>query len=158
MKMKRTALALFSALSIAFLASSCGKDVLIPTTETTSDVVTVKFNDWLLDNNGTNDYYYALVDWNAVTQQVVENGKVDVFLYEGNRQSPLPYVYPIPVTYPNGTTGFEGENLRFDVEVGRITLILEDLDGGRPPVSRSSTPDMTFRIVLTQPATYVLEQ
>lgn len=153
MNMKRTALTLFVALFVSLIATSCAKEVLLESVQTQSDEVTVKFNDWQYANNGT-PYYYCLVDWNAVTDEVVNNGNVNVYLYENGRQSPLPYVYPIPI----GNNQYVGENLRFVVETGRITLILEDLDGDTPIVSRDYTPDMTFRIVLTHPVSYILEQ
>lgn len=153
MNMKRTALTLFVALFVSLFATSCAKDVLIESVQTESDVVTVKFSDWQPANNGT-PYYYCLIDWNAVTREVVENGSVDVYLYEGDRQSPLPYVYPIHI----GNGQYIGENLRYTVETGRIILYLEDLDGGEPIVNIDYTPDMTFRIVLTHPVNYILEQ
>ncbi len=153
MKMKRTAVTLFAALFVSLIATSCTKEVLLESVQTVCDDVTVRFDDWQLANNG-NPYYYCLVDWNAVTDEVVNNGNVSVYLYEGGRQSPLPYVYPIPI----GNNQYVGENLRYTVEPGRITLILEDLDGDTPIVTRDYTPDMTFRIVLTHPVNYILEQ
>lgn len=160
--MKRIILTMLAAVTIGFTVTSCSKEprqVILESSGTRVAEVTVKFNDW--ENWNVNDglnYVYCPVDWDILTDHVIYDGNVSVYVYdEYNRQHPLPYVYPIAVTYNDGTTGFEGENLRFELEVGRLTLIMQDLDGVKPEITRN-TGDMVFRIVATAPINYVIDQ
>ena len=158
--MKRISLMMLVAVVLGLAATSCRKEprnVYLESSGTRVYEVTVKYNDWIKDDDGVN-YVYCPVDWDILTDHVVYDGNVNVYLYEDNRQNPLPYVYPIPVEIDDTTTVIVGENLRFDLEVGRVTLIMQDLDGYKPQISRNNCPDMTFRIVATAPINYVIEQ
>ena len=159
--MKRILLTVLSALTLGITATSCVKEtheVYLESSGTRVKEVTVKFNEWVQDDDGVN-YVYCPVDWDILTDHVVYDGNVSVYLYEDGRQSPLPYVYPIGyITYDDGTGAFVAENLRYDLEVGRLTIIMQDLDGGKPVISRANTPDMTFRIVASAPINYIIEQ
>ena len=61
------------------------------------------------------------------------------------------------VTYTDGTTDFLVENLRFNVETGRVTIIMQDMDESVPDLGYN-TPEMTFRIVATAPINYIIQQ
>ena len=158
--MKRILLMVLVAATLGLTASSCRKErtVFLESSGTRVAEVSVKFNDWV--NYNTNDglnYVYCPVEWDILTQHVVYDGNVNVYLYEGDRQTPLPYVYPIEVLYDDGTTGFVGENLYYTVETGQIILKMQDLDGYKPIVD-PNTPTMTFRIVATAPIDYAINQ
>ena len=154
-KMKKILLSLLVAAAMGLTATSCTKEVYIESSGTRVAEVTVKYDDWEQDDPNVN-YVYCTVDWDVLSEHVIYDGNVNVYVYEDGRQNPLPYVYPIPVDYDDGTTGVVGENLRFDMEEGRITLIMQDLDGYKPQISRSNTPNMVFRIVATAPVNYII--
>ena len=158
--MKKFLLPLLAAITLGLTATSCEREprqVLLESSGTRVAEVTVKYDDWVKDDNGVN-YVYCPVDWDVLSDHVVYDGNVSVYVYENGRQNPLPYVYPVNVTYDDGTTGVIGENLRFDLEVGRLTIIMQDLDGYKPEISRANCPDMTFRIVATAPINYIIDQ
>ncbi len=145
---------------LGLTVSSCRKerDAYLESSGTRVLEVTVKFNDWV--NYNVNDglnYVYCPVDWDVLTDHVVYDGNVNVYLYENGRQTPLPYVYPTAVVYDDGTTGIVGENLYYTIEPGQLILFMQDLDGYKPVVN-PNTASMTFRIVATAPITYVINQ
>lgn len=144
--MKRIFLALLAVITLSITTTSCSKEGLV---ESVAYLVDVRYDDWKKD--ASLNYVYCPIDISSISGNVLTDGTVTVYVYEGNRQNPLPYVYPILVTYTDGTTGYVGENLRYDVERGRITLIMQDLDGVAPAITRENCPDMTFRIVVSAP-------
>lgn len=152
--MKKILLSLFAAI-LGLTATSCTKEVYIESSGTRVAEVTVKYDDWFTDDPEVN-YVYFPVKWEVLSDHVIYDGNVNVYVYEDGRQNPLPYVYPIDVTYDNDSTGVVGENLRFDLEKGRVTLIMQDLDGYKPELSRANTPNMVFRIVATAPINYII--
>ena len=154
--MKKILFSLFVAAILGLTTTSCTKEVYIESSGTRVAEITVRYDDWRTDN-GIN-YYYCPIDWDVLSKHVVYDGNVSVYLYEGGRQNPLPYVYPMEVLYDDNTTGVVGENLRFDLEEGRVTVIMQDLDGYLPQISRNTCPDMTFRIVATAPVNYIIQQ
>lgn len=153
--MKKILLSLLVAATFGLTATSCTKEVYIESSGTRVAEVTVKYDDWVTDDNEVN-YVYCPVDWEVLSEHVIYDGNVNVYVYEDGRQNPLPYVYPMDVTYDDGTSDVVGENLRFDLEEGRITLIMQDLDGWKPQLSRANTPNMVFRIVATAPINYII--
>ncbi|MBQ0016709.1 MAG: hypothetical protein KBT04_06970 [Bacteroidales bacterium] len=85
-------------------------------------------------------YYYANYDVPAITQEVIDNGFVVAYIYNiyDNRNqlgswNELPYVYPY--IFYNQETGERysvGENIRFEWELGKVTFVVEDIDGLLP--------------------------
>ena len=72
-------------------------------------------------------------------------------------RTPSPYTYPVTVQFDDGTTGIVGEALSYDFEPGKVTIIMQDLDGWMPQLTLADRP-MTFRIVATAPINYIIEQ
>ena len=145
---------------LGLTATSCRKDThdaYLESSGTRVKEVTVRGSDWIT-NDPTVDYAYYTVDWDVLTDHVVYDGNVNVYVYDNGRQNPLPYVYPLGfMEYSDSVTDFLVENLRFDFEVGRVTLIMEDMDGQVPNVG-IGTPSMDFRIVATAPINYIIQQ
>lgn len=146
---------------LGLTATSCRKDTThdayLESSGTRVKEVTVKYDDWVTNDEGVN-YIYFPINWDILTDHVVYDGNVNVYVYENGRQNPLPYVYPLGyVTYSDSSSDFAIENLRYDVEVGCVTLIMQDMDLEKPVVTRN-WPDMTFRIVATAPINYVIQQ
>lgn len=144
--MKRIFLTLLAVATLSITATSCSKEGLV---ESAAYLVDVRYDDW--HKEASLNYVYCPINLSSISGNVLTEGTVSVYVYEGNRQCPLPYVYPILVTYDDGTTDYVGENLRYDVERGRVTLIMQDLDGIQPQIDRNTCPDMTFRIVVSAP-------
>ena len=110
---------------------------------------TIKPSDWkTLYPDGDkiareDNYFFAEFDNPDITQNAVDNGTVQAFIYTiydvtNNLGSwnPLPYVYPLLIEEKeNGTvvnSYIVGENTRFEYNVGKVTFIIQDLDGINP--------------------------
>lgn len=113
--------------------------------------VTVQPYDWVTNNNV--NYYFATFRWDELDADVIDYGTVNAYLIQNGKQNLLPLVTPI--TYYNIDTNGDGigdtdvtvaENIRFDMEYGMITFIIEDMDGYLPGDMAGTAP-MTFRIV-----------
>ncbi len=106
---------------------------------------TVFRNQWCDDGSG---YLWCSFDWNALTVDVLNYGNISAYVYDGNRQCPLPHVVPITYTFDDGSYDIVTENIRYDFEPGKITFIMEDHDGALP---ENINTDLTFRVVATMP-------
>ena len=154
--MKKFILPLLLALGIGVLTTSCDDEVLLESTNTFYKQVTLNWNNWYRSSDG-----YMLVHeepWNALTADVLNYGNVNAYVYDGDRQCPLPYVYPIDYYDNTGTyIGTTPTNLRVEFEPGKIIFIREDLDGN--PVGDITGDDpIVFRVVATVPVEYILER
>ena len=79
-----------------------------------------------------------------ITQEVVDNGTVQAFIYTlydvaNNLGSwnPLPFVYPLLIEEKDDSGNvvnsfIVAENTRFEYNVGKVTFIIQDLDGINP--------------------------
>lgn len=151
-KSKILTTALVTAL-LALTTVSCNKEVAFESVNTRVMQNEVKWVDWSIDGN----YMYVTFDWDAITSDVLNYGTVDAYVYENGRQCPLPYAYPMgQVTYDDGTVDYLVEQLRYDIEPGKITFIMQDLDGNLPEDLANTAP-ITFRAVATVPVQYVLD-
>ena len=91
---------------------------------------------------GSDNYLYADLRNDDITQDVLDAGAVQAFvwnIYDVQNNlgawNTLPYVIPIEViTTTDGVseTVIVTENLRFEWEKGKVTLVLQDLDGYDP--------------------------
>lgn len=92
---------------------------------------------------GSENYLYATFENSDITRDVVANGSVtaDVWAVYDRANDlgswhPLPYVYPfeVNVTYDDGTTGIGtvAEQIRLEWEEGKVTFIVQELDGWDP--------------------------
>lgn len=141
------------AIALAALFSGCTKEYITNEYYEGSKVYardfTVKPSDWQFNypDGGTiareDNYLWAEFDNPDITQNAVDNGTVQAFIYTiydvtNNLGSwnPLPYVYPLLIEEKeNGTvvnSYIVGENTRFEYNVGKVTFIIQDLDGINP--------------------------
>ncbi len=144
--MKRIIVTMLAAVAMSLGLSSCEHQTM------ESVEFTIQPYEWVT-SAGVN-YYFCTVGWDELDGDVVDYGTVNAYLIKGGRQNLLPLVTPI--TYYNIDLDGDGiadqdqytigENIRYDIEYGRITFIIEDLDGGMPLDMESTTP-MTFRVV-----------
>lgn len=140
----------FPALAILALAQGCTKEYI--TNYNGAKVYardyTVTPQDWTYNYADGNEvarddnYLWAEFDNPDITQNVVDNGTVQAFIYtevgDIKTWNPLPFVYPLHIVKTDKTTGtviddyIIGENTRFDYNVGKVTFIIQDLDGINP--------------------------
>ena len=141
------------AIALAALLCGCTKEYITNEYYQGSKVYardfTVKPSDWQVNytDGGTiareDNYLWAEFDNPDITQNAVDNGTVQAFIYTiydvtNNLGSwnPLPYVYPLLIEEKeNGTvvnSYIVGENTRFEYNVGKVTFIIQDLDGINP--------------------------
>ncbi len=143
--MKKTILPILAAIFMAFGLTSCEHQSM------RSVEVTIMPTDWVTSSQVS--YYFATMRWDELDADVIDYGMVHAYLIQNGAQNLLPLVTPI--TYYNIDTDGDGfgdtdvtvaENIRFDVEYGKITFIIEDMDGFLPGDMAGTAP-MTFRIV-----------
>jgi len=144
---------LIPILAVAFISlfSSCKREVVHETVvkeitkevaATVTEEVTVRANDWILAED--ENYYFATFDCSSLTKDVDDYGAAIVYLYEDGRWNLLPYVRPY---YSDEMDDTWAENIRFDWEHGKITFIVQDLDGGLPE-NIELMPDLYFKICI----------
>lgn len=156
------------AIALVALASGCTKEYITEqyiTQEYNGAKVyardfTIKPGDWKrnegANNPGFDNYLYAEFQNEDITQDVVDNGTVQAFIYTiydvaNNLGSwnPLPYVYPLEIKTNEGgveTIVIAPENTRFDYNVGTVTFIIQDLDGYDP---EDITNSMSIKVCVT---------
>lgn len=160
MKKNKTLKGMLLAVAVAvmsFCFSSCTEEVALESVNTyVKNDIPIFWNQWIdyVDNTNNIQYKYYVLEWNAITTDVLNYGNVTVYFYDGENQAPLPYI--VPITY-NTATGpvVVPENIRFDLQPGSITFIMQDLDGGLPE-SLENTAPLYFRAVATVPVQYLL--
>lgn len=139
--MKKRILPLLAAVLLAFSFSACEHQTL------RTGEVTIYASQWV--TNETVDYYYCTVPWDELTPEVVDYGLVNVYYLNPNgQQDMLPLV--TPMFYDLDGDGIAeypiAENIRFDIEYGFITFIIEDMDGVLPG-DMAGTQPLSFRMV-----------
>ena len=143
--MKKAILPMLAAIAMAFSLSSCQHQTMV------SEEITIYPNQWVTTPSVS--YYFCTVRWDELDADVIDYGTVNAYLIQSGKQNLLPLVTPI--TYYNVDTDNDGigdsdvtvaENIRFDIEYGQITFIIEDMDGILPGDMENTEP-MTFRIV-----------
>ena len=153
--LKGTLLAV-AVVAMSFCFSSCSDEVALESVNTRVMEETIYWNQWTdyVDNQNNIRYKYHVTEWDAISTDVLNYGTVTAYFYDGDNQTPLPYV--IPITY-NTATGpvVVGENLRYDLQPGSITFIMQDLDA-ELPTGLDNTAPLTFRVVATVPVQYLL--
>lgn len=139
--MKKTIITMLAVVAMAFGLTSCEHQTM------RSVEVTIYPSEWV--TNSQVNYYFATVDWDELDGDVIDYGTVNAYLIQNGRQNLLPLVTPITYYNVDGIDGNDitvAENIRFDLEYGRITFIIEDMDGFLPGDMEGTNP-MTFRIV-----------
>lgn len=159
--MKKFVLPLVAAVVMVLTATSCAKEEIVSfeSMNTVWDEFTVTNDMWGVDPS-TGDLVCSQ-QWDVLTRGVLECGNIQVYLYEGTRQVPLPYSYPVTfqVTDSTGTHDYvQPLTVRFDVEEGVVSFLVTDY----PIWFNDLLTDprdlltMRFRAVCTYPVDYVL--
>lgn len=133
-------------LALMMLATGCTKEYIM----NGAQIQTVQFNitpsEWMRNEGdlpGTNNYLYCTKDIDFITEDVFNFGTVQAYawnVYDAQHNlgawNTLPFVYPLEVyvTNDDNTTSLVivPENLRFEWELGKVTFIIQDLDGYDP--------------------------
>ncbi len=156
---------LIPLIAILALSQGCIKDEYYVTegAQVYTRMYTVKAGDWSknegVDLPGDQNYAYVTVNNPDITNAVIEGGTVQAYVYliynfEDNLASwnPLPVVVPILIkkidTSTNTVISSEivAENTRFEFEPGKVTFVIQDLDGYDP---EDIANDMTFKVCVT---------
>ena len=147
------------ALAILALAQGCTKEYI--TNYNGAQVYardfTVKPADWKrnegANNPGFENYLYAEFENADITQNVVDNGTVQAYIYvlynvaqNLGSWNPLPYVYPLEIKASDGSITIAPENTRFEYNTGTVTFIVQDLDGFDP---EDITNEMSIKVCVT---------
>ena len=155
MKKNRTLKGMLLTVAVAAMSltlSSCNDEVLLESVNTRVMEKEIYWNQWADEAN----YKYVSLSWDAITTDVLQYGNVQAYVYDGNYQCPLPYIYPLGlVPYDDGSSHFLVQQISYDLEPGIITFKMQDLDGNRPSNLENTAP-ITFRAVATVPVQYIL--
>ena len=134
-------------LTVAALATGCTKEYYTIGSQVYTHEYTITPAQWTRNQGpntpGADNYLYASFQNADITADVMNNGTVQAFVYNVyDRQNnlgawnTLPFVYPLEVYVPNNEGGTDlvivAENLRFEWEQGKVTFIIQDLDGFDP--------------------------
>ena len=147
MKKARILLPVLAALLLGIGMTSCEREYF-GDSNTRVMQKTIYWNQWVDD--GQTNYLYCELEWPALTTEVLTYGSITAYVYDGDYQNPLPYVIPISYDLGGGVYDVVPENLRYDLQPGKITFIMQDLDGNMPAGITNSAP-ITFRAVITMP-------
>ena len=150
--MKRLKLLLMTFVATAAM-TGCTKEYITEQyiTETGAQVKTYEYtvtpSMWQraegLNLPGANNYLYATFENGDITEQIFNQGAVtadiwNIYDTQNNLGSwnPLPYVFPLEIWVEdeNGNPKLTvvPENIRMEWELGRVTFIIQDLDGYDP--------------------------
>ena len=109
------------------------------------DYVDAYGEDWLSSGKPVGEpgfYIYQEFQFNEVDDNVLNNGAVLVYLVDADgRDNILPYVFPVD----NGHELIM-QNIRYDVEKGKVTIIIEWQDFGKYLQN-----DYKFKVCILQP-------
>ena len=109
---------------------------------------------------GSNNYLYCTKEIPAIDAEVFNNGTVLAFawnVYDGQNNlgawNTLPFVYPLEVYITNEEGNQEmvivPENLRFEWELGKVTFIIQDLDG-YDPLALGDGQTISFKVCVSR--------
>ncbi len=151
---------LFPLVALLILATSCTKDTYYFGSQVITHTYTVKPTEWMLNSTGNLADGYLFSTWeNAdITPDVFANGTVQAYVYnvydvrnQLGAWNTLPYVYPLALDDVDGNGDpivvVVPENIRFEWEQGKVTFIIQDLDGYDPT---AMTGNITFKVCVTR--------
>lgn len=119
-----------------FGMTSCGPEQV--GARITTAYYTVQPYQWV--TNANIDYYYSTWENADITPDVIDNGVVLVYYIDADkRDNILPYL--LPYETPDGNLYME--NIRYDIETGAISFIIQDSDFGTDQTMRSITENGT---------------
>jgi hypothetical protein len=122
---------------VAFLLPACtvnGPDTYV--VAETFYIIVSPVGDWKTRNSDNDFYIYAEKNLPAITRNVIENGVVMAY-YLDDYDNLLPYIR----SYDTGLF----EVIRYDIQEGKITFIIESNDQNLPP---PVTSQMEFKVVV----------
>ncbi|MDR0694250.1 MAG: hypothetical protein LBF81_02995 [Prevotellaceae bacterium] len=93
--------------------------------------------DWQSINSGSDFYIYAEKNLPAITHSVIETGVVIAY-HVGDYDNLLPYIR----SYAAGSF----EVIRYDIQAGKITFIIESNEASLPPIPDNYA--MEFKVVV----------
>lgn len=149
-------------LAVAALASGCTKEYYTFGAEVYTHQYSITPAQWTRNQGanlpGADNYLYASFQNADITADVMENGTVQAYVYNTydvqnnlGAWNTLPFIYPLEVYVPNGDGGQEmvivPENLRFEWEQGKVTFIIQDLDGYDP---ENMVSTITVKVCVTK--------
>ena len=140
------------AVAMSFAFSSCTDDAILESVNSRYAEFTVTNDMWYVD---ANQEFRCDFEWDAISDHLLKYGTVEAYIYKGNRQVPLPYVYPVEFTV-GGSTVYQPINIRFDIEKGIISFVISDL--GDLISNQASLLTMRFRAVATVPVQYIVQE
>lgn len=150
--MKKMIIPLFAA---TLLLCSCGDvyrtyetyEVVRPGVEMFTDYIDARGEDWITSGTAGQPGCYVFQEFKfpEITNAVLDKGAVLVYLVDiDNRDNILPYVYPVR----NESGQKIMQNIRYDVEKGLLTLIVEWGD-----FRRYSVEDFKFKVCILSQGT-----
>lgn len=139
-------------LAVAMLATGCTKEyVTREYNNYGAQIKTFQFNvtpsEWQRNEGenlpGSNNYLYCVKYIDEIDQYVFDQGTVQAFawnVYDPSTNTgswnPLPFVYPLEILVQEDDGSISRivipENLRFEYELGKVTFVIQDLDGYDP--------------------------
>jgi len=149
-------------LAVAALASGCTKEYYTIGAEVYTHQYSITPSQWTRNQGanlpGADNYLYASFQNADITADVMENGTVQAYVYNTydvqhnlGAWNTLPFIYPLEVYVPDGDGGQEmvivPENLRFEWEQGKVTFIIQDLDGYDP---ENMVSTITVKVCVTK--------
>lgn len=135
--------------AVLFMATGCTKEYITYGSQVRTHEYEITPSQWQRNegdyNPGSQNYLYAEFNNADITSDVINGGgTVQAFVYniynvQENLGSwnTLPFVYPLEVVVYNeetqqNETVIVPENMRFEWENGKVTFIIQDLDGFDP--------------------------
>lgn len=126
---------------LTVLATGCKKEYITYGTEVYTHEYEVTPAQWTRSQGslpGGNNYLYASFNDADIDASVMQNGTVNAYVYNVydvannlGAWNTLPFIFPLEVT-DNGNLVIVPENIRFEWELGKVTFIIQDLDGYDP--------------------------
>lgn len=138
----KTARILVALAALILFAASCTERNFYYENKLSTTIYTIQPKHWTLNEDlvpGTDNYYFCTVDNPDITDEVMDKGAVQAFVYYTYNKAEnlsawtsLPFVYPAEYTDDSNQLIMVAENLRFEWEKGSVTFILQPLDGYTP--------------------------
>lgn len=125
---------------VAFLLPACTVNTNEPATYLIAETFYITVSpvvDWKTMNNNGDFYIYAEKSLSAITRNVIDNGVVMAYYLSEDYDNLLPYIRSYDI-------GFF-EVIRYDIQAGKITFIIESNESNLPP---PVTAPMEFKVVV----------
>lgn len=157
MKIKKLFIALMVLIGTS-ITTSCVKETVVAGAQVYSYEYTIYPNQWIrnigTNNPGYNNYLYASFENAYITSDVMAYGTVQAYVWNvydystnSGAWNTLPYVIPIEIFDSHGGLVVVPENLRFEWELGKVTFIIQDLNGIDP---EDMTNPITVKVCVTR--------